>query len=74
VTGQARIEIDSSYFQPTEVERLLGDPSKVKEKLGWKAETSFAEMVKSMVAADLVEAERDNYCRSQGFKVYEDEE
>ena len=73
-TGQVRVEIDSRYFRPTEVELLLGDPTKAKEKLGWEAETSFAGMVRSMVAADLMEAERDNYCRSQGFRVYAHDE
>ncbi|MCD6292357.1 MAG: GDP-mannose 4,6-dehydratase [Deltaproteobacteria bacterium] len=73
-TSEVRVEIDSRYFRPTEVELLLGDPTKAKEKLGWEAETSFAEMVKTMVATDLMEAERDNYCRSRGFKVYAHEE
>ncbi len=73
-SGQVRVEIDSRYFRPTEVELLLGDPAKAKAILGWEAETSFAEMVKTMVATDLMEAERDNYCRRQGFKVYDHEE
>ena len=72
--GQVRVEIDSHYFRPTEVDLLLGDPSKAKEKMGWEPEISFAEMVKTMVAADLMEAERDNYCQGQGFKVYAHEE
>ena len=74
IDGQVRVEIDPRYFRPTEVELLLGDPTKAKEKLGWEPETSFAEMVKSMVATDLMEAERDNYCQSQGFKVYAHDE
>lgn len=69
--GQVRVEIDFRYFRPTEVELLSGDPAKAKKNLGWEAETGFAEMVRTMVATDLMEAERDNYCRSQGFKVYE---
>ncbi len=72
--GQVRVEIDPRYFRPTEVELLLGDPTKAKEKLGWEPETSFAEMVKTMVATDLMEAERDNYCQRQGFKVYAHDE
>ena len=72
--GQVRVEIDPHYFRPTEVDLLLGDPSKAKEKMGWEPEISFAEMVKTMVAADLMEAERDNYCQGQGFKVYAHEE
>ena len=72
--GTARVEIDSRYFRPTEVELLLGDPTKAKEKLGWEPETSFADMVRSMVAEDLLEAQRDNFCQNQGFKVYAHEE
>ncbi len=72
--GTTRVEIDSRYFRPTEVELLLGDPTKAKEILGWEAETSFADMVRSMVAEDLIEAQRDNFCQNQGFKVYAHEE
>ena len=72
--GTVRVEVDPRYFRPTEVDLLLGDPGKAKEKMGWEPEISFAEMVKTMVAADLMEAERDNYCQRQGFKVYAHEE
>ena len=72
--GCVRVEIDPRYFRPTEVELLLGDPSKAKEKLAWEPETSFADMVSSMVAEDLIEAQRDHFCHSQGFKVYTHEE
>ncbi len=68
--GTVRIEVDPRYFRPTEVDLLLGDPSKAREKLGWEAETSFAEMVRAMVAEDLKEAEKDHLCQRQGFKVY----
>jgi len=47
------VEIDPRYFRPTEVELLLGDPTKAKEKLGWTYTTPFADMVKEMVASDL---------------------
>lgn len=52
-SGDVLVEIDSRYFRPTEVDLLLGDPSKAHEKLGWKHTTSFRQMVKEMVAADL---------------------
>ena len=52
-TGKTIIRIDPFYFRPTEVDRLLGDASKAKEKLGWEATTSFDDMVKEMVATDL---------------------
>jgi GDPmannose 4,6-dehydratase len=58
-TGEVLVEVDPRYFRPTEVDLLLGDPSKAREKLGWKHTTSFRELVKEMVAADLVEVERE---------------
>jgi GDPmannose 4,6-dehydratase len=53
-TGKVLVEIDPRYFRPTEVDLLLGDPSKARKILGWKHKTSFKTMVKEMVAADLI--------------------
>jgi GDPmannose 4,6-dehydratase len=64
------IKIDARHFRPTEVETLLGDASKAREKLGWKAKISFAELVKEMVMFDMREAEKDDLCVQQGFKTY----
>jgi len=58
-TGEVLISIDARYFRPTEVDLLLGDPTKAHEKLKWKHKTSFRDLVKEMVAADLVEVERE---------------
>ncbi len=58
-SGEVLVSIDSRYFRPTEVDLLLGDPTKAREKLGWRHKTSFRELVKEMVAADLVEVERE---------------
>ncbi len=69
-SGQVRVEVDPRYFRPTEVDLLLGNPGKAKTKLGWEPKISFAEMVECMVEEDLQEAQRDHYCRSQGFKTY----
>jgi GDPmannose 4,6-dehydratase len=69
-SGKVLVKIDSRYFRPTEVETLLGDCSKAKSKLGWAPETSFAELVREMVEADLYLAKRDALMKSQGFKVY----
>ncbi len=52
-TGKIIVEVDSKYFRPTEVDLLIGDPSKAKEKLGWETKTSFKELVKIMVESDL---------------------
>ncbi len=57
-SGKTIIEIDSRYFRPTEVESLLGNPSKAKEKLGWEPEIKFEEMVREMVRYDLNETEK----------------
>ena len=59
-TGACLIQVDERYFRPTEVEQLLGDPTKAKEKLGWVATTPFADLVAEMVTADrkLLENER----------------
>ena len=52
-TGKVVVEIDPRYYRPTEVELLLGDPTKAKEKLGWKAKVGLRELVKMMVEGDL---------------------
>ena len=59
MNGQPIVEVDPKYFRPTEVETLLGDPSKAKEKLGWQPKTSFDQLVDEMVTADLNEAEQE---------------
>lgn len=67
--GKTIVAVDPRYFRPTEVETLLGDPSKAKEKLGWIPKISFEELVKEMVQADLEEAKRDELIQRAGFKV-----
>jgi GDPmannose 4,6-dehydratase len=57
-SGDILVRIDPRYFRPTEVDLLLGDPSKAHKQLGWKHKTSFRELVSEMVAADLVEVSR----------------
>jgi len=58
-TGEILVEIDPRYFRPTEVDLLLGDPTKARAQLGWRHKTSFSELVREMVEADLVEVERE---------------
>jgi GDPmannose 4,6-dehydratase len=69
-TGKVIVEIDKRYFRPTEVETLLGDPSKAKEKLGWSPRIGFKELVSEMVREDLKEAQRDQLCKREGFKTF----
>jgi len=67
--GAVVVRVDPRYFRPTEVETLLGDPSKAREKLGWVPQISFEDMVTEMVQQDLNLARRDNLCRQHGFYV-----
>lgn len=68
--GQVIIRVDPAYFRPTEVETLLGDPSKAREKLGWTPDITFKKLVSEMVLSDLREAERDQLCKREGFATY----
>lgn len=67
--GDTIVRVDPRYFRPTEVESLLGDPTKAREKLGWVPKTTFAELVAEMMRADLEVARRDEMCKNQGFTV-----
>ncbi len=70
VTGKTVVQIDPRYFRLTEVEFLLGDPSKAKEKLGWETKISFEGLVKIMVKQDLKGAKKDQLCKEEGFRTY----
>jgi GDPmannose 4,6-dehydratase len=73
-TGQVRVRVDPRYFRPTEVEFLLGDPTKAKTVLGWEPRIRFTELVKTMVEADLQQAQRDQLCQTYGYAVHQPEE
>ena len=60
-TGQTLIVVDPRYFRPTEVEQLIGDPTKARERLGWRHEVGFEALVKEMVASDLETVRRDSW-------------
>ena len=68
-SGKCIVSVDSRYFRPTEVETLLGDPEKAKNKLGWSPKTSFNSLVSEMVQADLSAAERDELVKQHGYKT-----
>ena len=70
-SGQCIISIDPRYFRPTEVESLLGDPTKAKQKLGWTPRTTFRELVAEMVQEDFKAAERDELVRKHGYTPYD---
>ncbi len=67
--GTGIVRVDPRYFRPTEVETLLGDPTKAREKLGWRPQVPFESLVREMVDADFELARRDELCRSAGFAV-----
>ncbi|HXY53904.1 MAG TPA: GDP-mannose 4,6-dehydratase [Nitrospirota bacterium] len=66
-TGEVVVEVDPAYFRPTEVDILIGNAAKAREKLGWQSKMTFSELVKTMVVADLKEAEREKLCRRNGL-------
>lgn len=68
-TGEVVVRIDPRYFRPAEVETMLGDPTKAKEKLGWTPTTTLEELVAEMVATDKGEAKKEAYLKLKGFDV-----
>lgn len=68
-TGKILVHIDPRYFRPTEVELLLGDARKAREKLGWQPKMSLSQLVEAMVQEDLRQAEKDIALKSQGFSI-----
>ncbi len=69
--GHCRVAVDPRYFRPTEVETLLGDPTKASKQLGWQPRTSFTELVQEMVREDLKSAERDELIKHHGFRTFD---
>ena len=73
-TGKTIVRIDPRYFRPTEVDTLLGDATKARRNLGWTPEISFEALVREMVEADRVLAERDALIQREGYSVYKHHE
>jgi GDPmannose 4,6-dehydratase len=69
--GDVIVRVDPRYFRPTEVETLLGDPTKAKEKLGWVPKTTLKELVAEMVQSDYTAARRDSLVKLAGFQAYD---
>jgi len=69
--GDVIVRVDPRYFRPTEVETLLGDPSKAKQKLGWVPKTTLQELVSEMVESDYNAARRDSLVKMAGFQAYD---
>ncbi|CAG0962895.1 GDPmannose 4,6-dehydratase [Methylophilaceae bacterium] len=69
--GNCIVQVDPRYFRPTEVETLLGDPTKAKQKLGWAPKISFDELVSEMVREDYKSAQRDELVKKHGFSAFD---
>jgi GDPmannose 4,6-dehydratase len=70
-TGTVLVEIDPSFYRPTEVDLLLGDASKARTVLGWKTAHSFLDIIKDMVKHDILEGKRDSAIHQAGFRLFE---
>ena len=68
--GQVIVRVDPRYFRPSEVESLLGDPTKARQKLGWSPKISFRALVTEMVREDLKSAERDALIKRHGYSAH----
>jgi GDPmannose 4,6-dehydratase len=73
-SGKCIVAIDPRYFRPTEVETLLGDASKAREKLGWTPKITFNELVSEMVREDFIGAEREELIKKHGYTVFRPQE
>ena len=70
-SGKTLVEVDPRYFRPTEVDLLLGDPTKIQKKLGWKPKYTLKALVNEMMDHDLKLAQKDDYLKKGNFKVFD---
>ncbi len=68
--GKVIVRVDPRYFRPTEVETLLGDATKARQRLGWVPKTTFQQLVEEMARADLELAEKDELVKLHGYSVF----
>jgi GDPmannose 4,6-dehydratase len=69
--GSVIVRVDPRYFRPTEVETLLGDATRAREKLGWTPQITFEALVHEMVESDFVSAQRDHLVKQAGYNAYD---
>jgi GDPmannose 4,6-dehydratase len=74
VVGDVLVGVDEKYYRPTEVETLLGDPSKAKAKLGWQPTTTLDEMIEEMIDTDLIAARKNRLLLREGYEVNQTQE
>lgn len=67
--GDVVVQVDTRYFRPTEVESLLGDPTKARSRLGWRPSVTFDELIREMIVHDLEESAREAVCKRNGFRM-----
>ena len=72
--GATLVRVDPRYYRPTEVESLIGDAAKARERLGWESTIGFGDLVREMVRDDLGQARRDELLKRRGFEVKDHEE
>ncbi len=72
--GDVIVKVDPRYYRPTEVETLLGDPSKARTKLGWTPQTTFEQLVKEMIESDYTAARKDSLVKMAGFQAFDHHE
>ena len=70
-SGELVVAVDPRYFRPTEVETLLGDATKAREKLGWSPRITLEEMIEEMMKNDLALAKRDALVKKHGYTAYD---
>ena len=68
--GEIVVRVDPNYFRPTEVDELLGDASKARQKLNWEPTISLEEMISEMINNDLEEAKKESLLRNKGFTIH----
>jgi GDPmannose 4,6-dehydratase len=68
-TGKEVLAVDPKYFRPTEVDLLIGDPSKANNKLGWKPEYDLVDLVKDMMQSDVKLMQKDQYLKDGGYRI-----
>ena len=70
-TDKIMVEVDPRYFRPTEVELLIGDPSRAYKDLGWKYKYTLEELVSEMVEADIILFKKDRYLKEGGHQTFD---
>ena len=73
-TGEIVIRVDPRYFRPTEVDELLGDSSKAKNKLNWEPKISLEELISEMIEEDSEESKKESILKKKGFSIYSSRE